>query len=100
MISIIICILIFDKESITDMKVMIISILVLLCILINLIVILIYPIRQKVILLEEYFQIITYHLLCCYQKNKIYSYMNIKYFQVDTSHDETNKEYNFMFISI
>ena len=77
------------------MKGMIIAILMLgLCILINLIFILIYPIRQKVILLEEYFKIITYHLLCCYKKNKIYSYSNIKYFQVASSYGQKDNEFN------
>ena len=97
-ISIYIYALIFDKESINDMKGIIILILVLgFLILINLIVILLYPIRKKVILFEEYFKIITYHLLCCYKKNKIYSYMNIKYFQVKTLIIPFNKEINIIF---
>ena len=47
-------------------------------------------IRQKVILTEYNIQIKTYYLFFCFNSNKIYEYINIKGFQVDTI--ETNGE--------
>ena len=61
--------------------------------------ILIYKIRQKVILKEDCIQKKTYYLLCCLNKNEIYIYMNIKNFQVDirtkknSEGDETKSNY-------
>ena len=51
-------------------------------------------IKQKVILTEDYIQIISYYILCCLNKNEIHNYMNINNFQVDiqTSRDSEGEE--------
>ena len=60
-------------------------------------------IRQKVILTEDNIQIKTYYLFFCFNSNKIYDYINLKGFQIDTieangEEGTVKKDYNIICI--
>ena len=98
-----ICILIFDDSKNQNTGGIIFGICFsgfLACI--NLFGFLLIPLREKVILTENYIQIKSYRILCCFNSDKVYEYININSFQVDTqeSSDKKGKDYNIVYLDI
>ena len=82
--TIMICILLLDESKNKNTGGLIFAICFLgILFLVGLFSFLFTPIRHKVFLTENYIQIKVYRILCCFNSDKTYDYININNFQVD-----------------
>jgi len=89
------CFPIFDKPGNYNLVGVIIAIVVFaLCTILSILGLFYVIVRQKVFLTEDYIQIKTYYLFCCFNNTKIYNYIDIKNFLVDKVKVKVDEDLN------
>ena len=99
--TIMICILLLDESKNKNTGGLIFAICFLgILFLVGLFSFLFTPIRHKVFLTENYIQIKVYRILCCFNSDKTYDYININNFQVDINEKKNGKDINIVYLDI
>ena len=96
-----ICILLIDESKTKNTGGLIFAICFLgILFLVGLFSFLFTPIRHKVFLTENYIQIKVYRILCCFNSDKTYDYININNFQVDINQKKGGSVTNIAYLDI
>ena len=99
--TIMICILLLDESKNKNTGGLIFAICFLgILFLVGLFSFLFTPIRHKVFLTENYIQIKVYRILCCFNSDKTYDYININNFQVDINQKKGGSVTNIAYLDI